>query len=541
MKKNILAILVFITFINVIYSQPAPPVAWIKAHNGNNLYDEAVAMKVDAAGNSYVTGRCNINGTEDYCTIKYNSAGAQQWIAYYNGTQNISDRPTDIDIDPQGNIYVTGYVNYSTQDPFNSGDYCTIKYDANGVQQWAQIFFTQVNKKDLAQSIAVDASGNVFVTGSSWFSSSRADDMVTIKYNSQGQVLWTGIYDGNGEVPESDGGKEIFVDSQGNAYVIGSCTNLLTGIDFVMVKYTPQGVQQFIAFYAGPQNTISESGTAITVDNSGNIYAAGSSDNANTDIVTIKYAPSGVMQWTRIYDGGGIDDVTDIAADNSGNVYVSGKKGVKGLVIKYNAGGNLMWEKEISGTGGNEVISNLIIDPHGDVYGTGKIAAGTDFNFVTVKIDPAGIIQWQAIHNGSGNQNDFGNAIGIDGAGNIYVTGSSVESGQNGNFCTIKYAPGTIGINPVSGEIPDNFMLSQNYPNPFNPVTNIKFGIPKAGNVRLIIYDINGREVNRLINQNLNAGYYTADFNASNLASGVYFYRLEANDFTDVKKMMLVK
>ncbi len=541
MKKLISAVSVFVFFIIVSYSQPAPPVAWVKAHNGNNLYDESVAMKVDASGNSYVTGRCSINGTEDYCTIKYNSAGTQQWIAYYNGAQNISDRSTDIDVDPQGNVYVTGYANYSTQDPFNSGDYCTIKYDANGVQQWAQIFFTQVNKKDLAQSIAVDASGNVFVTGSSWFSSSRADDMVTIKYSPQGQVLWTGIYDGNGEVPESDGGKEIFVDSQGNAYVIGSCTNLLTWIDFVMVKYTPQGVQQFIAFYAGPQNNISESGTAITVDNSGNIYVAGSSDNANTDIVTIKYAPSGVMQWTKIYDGGGLDDVTDIAADNSGNVYVSGEKGAKGLVIKYNPVGNLMWEKEISGTGGNEVITNLIIDSQGDVYGTGKIAAGTYFNFVTVKINPAGIVQWQAVHNGSGNQNDFGNAIGIDGSGNIYVTGSSVESGQNGNFCTIKYAPGTIGINPVSNGIPDEFMLSQNYPNPFNPTTKIGFRIAEFGFVSLKIYDVSGKETAVLVNEELKAGTYNYDFNASHLASGVYFYRLEADGFTDVKKMILVK
>ncbi|MEO8513270.1 MAG: T9SS type A sorting domain-containing protein [Ignavibacteria bacterium] len=98
-----------------------------------------------------------------------------------------------------------------------------------------------------------------------------------------------------------------------------------------------------------------------------------------------------------------------------------------------------------------------------------------------------------------------------------------------------------IGIQPISGNIPTKFSLDQNYPNPFNPNTNIKFDIPKAGNVKLVVYDINGREVNRLINQNLPAGYYNADFNASNLASGVYFYSLEANDFTDVKKMILVK
>ncbi|HEY3250296.1 MAG TPA: T9SS type A sorting domain-containing protein, partial [Ignavibacteria bacterium] len=78
-------------------------------------------------------------------------------------------------------------------------------------------------------------------------------------------------------------------------------------------------------------------------------------------------------------------------------------------------------------------------------------------------------------------------------------------------------------------------------PNPFNPVTNIKFSIPKGGLVTLKVYDITGKETSELINQNLTAGSYTADFDASNLASGAYFYKLTAEGFTDVKKMMLVK
>jgi photosystem II stability/assembly factor-like uncharacterized protein len=98
-----------------------------------------------------------------------------------------------------------------------------------------------------------------------------------------------------------------------------------------------------------------------------------------------------------------------------------------------------------------------------------------------------------------------------------------------------------IGITPISGNVPDRFALEQNYPNPFNPVTNIKFDIPKAGNVKLVVFDIAGREVAELVNWELDAGRYNFDFNASNLASGVYFYRIQAAGFTDVKKMILVK
>ncbi len=97
------------------------------------------------------------------------------------------------------------------------------------------------------------------------------------------------------------------------------------------------------------------------------------------------------------------------------------------------------------------------------------------------------------------------------------------------------------GINQNGTEIPNNYSLSQNYPNPFNPVTNIKFNLPKSGYVKLVVFDIMGREVATMVNENLNAGSYTADFDASRLSSGIYFYKLITADFTDTKKMMLVK
>ncbi len=98
-----------------------------------------------------------------------------------------------------------------------------------------------------------------------------------------------------------------------------------------------------------------------------------------------------------------------------------------------------------------------------------------------------------------------------------------------------------IGITPISNNVPDKFALLQNYPNPFNPVTNINFDIAKTGIVKLAVYDVTGKEVASLVNGELTAGSYKYDFNASDLASGIYFYRLEAGNFTSVKKMMLIK
>ena len=83
--------------------------------------------------------------------------------------------------------------------------------------------------------------------------------------------------------------------------------------------------------------------------------------------------------------------------------------------------------------------------------------------------------------------------------------------------------------------------MQQNYPNPFNPVTNINFSVPKPGLVKLTVYDVSGREAAVLFNGELSAGTYNYDFDASQLASGIYFYKLEADEFAQTKKMVLVK
>jgi photosystem II stability/assembly factor-like uncharacterized protein len=90
-------------------------------------------------------------------------------------------------------------------------------------------------------------------------------------------------------------------------------------------------------------------------------------------------------------------------------------------------------------------------------------------------------------------------------------------------------------------ELPKVFSLSQNYPNPFNPLTHIKYGLPKKVQVKMVLYDLLGREVKTLVNALQDAGFYTVDLNADNIASGVYFYRIEAGNFTDVKKLMIIK
>jgi hypothetical protein len=158
------------------------------------------------------------------------------------------------------------------------------------------------------------------------------------------------------------------------------------------------------------------------------------------------------------------------------------------------------------------------------------------------------------------NNPDSANAIGL--VSNTYIVatfGDDIRSLRNSvNGATgspvsrfvlggLQFVDFPVGIeDPVfNTSIPGTYEMSQNYPNPFNPATKINFAIPKQGHVTLKIFDLLGREISVLVNNEMSPGYYTVDFNGSNYASGVYFYRLEAKDgsagFTQVKKMVLVK
>jgi hypothetical protein len=99
----------------------------------------------------------------------------------------------------------------------------------------------------------------------------------------------------------------------------------------------------------------------------------------------------------------------------------------------------------------------------------------------------------------------------------------------------------TIGVQNSGEIVPSKYSLSQNYPNPFNPITNVKFSIVNSGTVKIIVYDIMGKEVQSLVNEKLSVGTYEIAFDGSNLNSGIYFYTLTAGDYTETKKMVLVK
>ena len=120
-----------------------------------------------------------------------------------------------------------------------------------------------------------------------------------------------------------------------------------------------------------------------------------------------------------------------------------------------------------------------------------------------------------------------------------YPSGKFIVSDMQTGLYVFRFSP--TGIQPNGNEIPSSFKLHQNYPNPFNPSTKIGFEIPKEGIVTLSVYDAEGREVETIFNGILHAGKYTTTYNAKNLASGLYYFAMRADGFSDVKKMVLIK
>jgi photosystem II stability/assembly factor-like uncharacterized protein len=176
-----------------------------------------------------------------------------------------------------------------------------------------------------------------------------------------------------------------------------------------------------------------------------------------------------------------------------------------------------------------------------------SVNIGTTSSFYSIKFANA-LVGYMSKENGVLKTTDGGNTWqevlqqGSDTLFSTFFLNPEVGyvGGTNGKvFKTI--TGGVIGMNQISTEIPNAYSLEQNYPNPFNPATNIKFAIPKLANVRLAIYDLLGREVESLVNQQLTPGIYEVNWNASKFSSGIYMYRLVTNDFSMVKKMSLIK
>jgi hypothetical protein len=390
--------------------------------------------------------------------------------------------------------------------------------------------------------------------------------------------------------------RAMCLDDSMNVYIAGHCSNFTpngrTAItkynkngETVWVKYYPTSSDSFVDYYSieyknrfiyltgiGNGNTLKIStqgdyiwsldflywGKKILVDDSNNVFVGGIKkiidDPPLYGISASKYNTSGTLLWSKYWFEYNWylhpSEFADLTIDKKGNVYVSGYGGQDApygycyVTIKYNPIGDSLWTRIYHHAyHSDDIPSSMSTDKYGNVYVTGKSdSAFLNYKMTTLKYDSLGNRKWTARFPVEFTfANSEGKFIKLDSAGNIYITGEGDGSNSGLDIIVLKYST-TTGIRNIPNLIPKENKLFQNYPNPFNATTKIEFAIKENGAVQLIVFDILGRKVNSLIDSYKTAGKYETIFDASNLSSGIYFYRLSfKGEVIDNKKLFLIK
>jgi len=538
MKKTILITLLVVT--KLAFTQPTQQ--WAYSYNYSlNSCDIPSIMKMDNSGNIYICGttqQSNPTALPDFLTMKINSSGFLGWMRTYNGTGNDQDIPHALCIDNSGNVYVAG----SSVRPVRGWDGVLIKYNSAGVQQWIQRYDVPEDEYNVFNAMTLDQSGNIYVAGGT---GGNGFNVVLIKYDNSGNQQWIArITD-----PQyfDAGADAVIADHNGNIYLSG--TNEMTEMNYNLLaaKYNNSGVRQWIKTFDCRFEEPTDQ--YVSVDDANNFYitASGSFNiSQSCGILTFKYDSNGNLLWNNRF---GYDTARNYAygmsLDNSGNIFVSGylannnSNGDEMTTLKYNPQGTELWRQLFTYYAGSYAIAqSQALDKAGNVYVTGWAShQNQSSTTTTLKYSSSGVLEWTKQY--LDDQNNSSSLVLTDTSNNVFVAGYKDNNLTNADYLLIKYSQLT-GINTLSENIPKAFSLYQNFPNPFNPSTVIKFDLPEEGSVAIRIYDIAGKEVYSETGYK-KAGTYEFKFDGTNLASGMYFYRIQSGSFVDTKKMVLIK
>ncbi len=514
---------------------------WAKLY-GTQGIDIGNCVAIDHAGNVYVTGLSNYSANMRCTLLKYSSTGNLIWERTFLGVGSGYGKGEKLLIDPQGNIFVFASIYGFSQ----NYDFYIIKYDQSGNEISSARYGDVSADEDIADA-AFDNNGNIVVAVNAWTISNGQTDIFLLKYNNMCVVQSFAAF-AHSTWYESAG--KIVINGLGDIFMAGSVRVSGGNSDVLVAKFNSQLQYQNVYMYAGYVND-EDYAASICLHPAGGVIIAGMTKNTSvsSDFTIIKLSNNLTYEWMNAnnfqFAGSNASDVT-IAGSR---IYATGTAGTgyisKALTVAYDFNGNIIWShaygRDTVSNGGNAGFC-IKTDNIGNVFVAGKsVSLATKEDAMILKYSSAGVLQFAYNYNGSAFEMDYFNSLITDSNGKIYACGFTFVGTNNCDFITVKLTGSLTGVNGTNNEIPDGFNLSQNYPNPFNPSTKISFSLPKASFVKMVVYDITGKEVEVLVNENMNAGSFEVDFNASKLTSGVYFYRITADGFTETNKMILTK
>lgn len=570
---------------------------WVKGYTEER---DATGLVLDLQGNIILTGSRHSSADFDYVTTKFAPDGNEEWTAHYAGPGNSDDQIDAITVDVAGNAYMAG----SSEGVGTESDLFLIKSDDDGNELWTGRYDGPAHGTEHMADMKVDQAGAVYMTGWSDGEDGRYD-FVTLKYSTDGQVLWESRFSSVTDLPARP--KFLAIDHAGNVFVFGiayltepESYNVAPPEEFALIKYDRGGSQQWVARLSG-ENYGGREPTGLIVDDKGDIYLTFPTYSSETGvgIATTKFNSHGTRLWTASFDGPGriYDWPLAMAVDHSGDVYVTGQRynyddyptgyfSRELLTIKFSSTGSLEWQRNLQIPGMERTVPvEIAVDKTGDIIITGyrrPFGQGSEgTSYFALKYDAQGSQEWLAVDDDDSKRPQI-SGFKLDSDGNIYAFGEQDNANGQSYFISkftnsgdLLWRSSQLGPTPrdiwvdVIGDIyvagtssgpswsvfsvakygqgndaiapSDVYVLGENYPNPFNYATTIRYFIPEAARASIKIYNMMGQEIATLREGDHLAGWHEVTWGGTDLPSGLYFYRLQSGDFLDSKKLLFLK
>ncbi|MFC2103203.1 T9SS type A sorting domain-containing protein [Bacteroidota bacterium] len=432
-------------------------------------------------------------------------------------------------------------------------DVLLLKTDPMGNIVWTEIYGKGFVEEGLSVQQTSDGGyiiGGRAVTGSYPVIEPPISDIWILKTDENGDTLWTKTY--------GDSGNDYCTSVQQAAdlgYVLTGTMNTEYCYPVYEINddYEPDSSKAFLIKIDSNGNVLWEktflensySNCVVQTDDGGYIIAGWiftDEENNQSDVLLIKTDPLGNELWTKVIGGVG-NNIGLCVRETSDGYIISGQTNPEGqqydaLLIKTDPSGEVIWSKTFGENGSDAAFSVEVFSNEyfltGTTNGTWWISASGDM--WSFKTNTDGELLWEKILDIATNDIAWSGIITSDGG---YALTGLAGYGFGGDLWLAKLAPDPTGIK--NDKIPTSYLLYQNYPNPFNPTTKISYSIPQRSFVSLKVYDAIGNEIMTLLDGELTTGEHEIEFDDTEYTSGIYFYQLKSNFFSDTKKMLLIK
>jgi uncharacterized delta-60 repeat protein len=482
-----------IDYITILFNRETGDTVWTRRYNHvpENDEDVAVAIDSDRDGNVFVTGFSYDDDADyDIATVKYEPDGSRAWIRrHHHRPAGEDDYGMGIVYDPETDgIVVGGYVYTDNHDY----DYFTMKYSQEGDSIWARLYNRYPeNDEDLLMAVAVDRTGNVYVTGTS-YGGLTDYDVATVSYDSDGLQRWVSRYDFE---EWEDAGLFVTVDSMGQAFVTGYAEGLDTDYDIVLLKYTGDGSILWSHTYDNPTTNFEDYGTRVLPTFDGDIYLAGTTEDDSTDMdfVLIRYRE-------LVHDFG----VSAVFVPES---LMLGDSSVPAVVVRNNAFSLDSCWLQLTVRSADYPGESLFVTLH--AYAEDTVEFPTWYPSLTGVFD---FTCWSELPEDEQPLNDTAWASVI------------VWDDTTG----IVEQPGNVGV--------FDFML---VPNPARSVATVRSMLPTGEPAELKLYDVTGSLVacNRIVR--VSTGVTALQLDVRRLPAGVYFVQLRQGERELSRKLVI--